>query len=92
MAAAMAIIADRWRGRASIRDLAQAIGKSTTAVVVNLFQTKGRPTGGDGRSGDGDGRCVPCALPGAGHGRRQAAETAVTLVSQDKSIIGRAAP
>ncbi len=39
MAAAMAIIADRGVAALSIRDLAQAIGKSTT-VIVNLFQTK----------------------------------------------------
>ena len=39
MAAAMAIIADHGVAALSIRDLAQAIGKSTT-VIVNLFQTK----------------------------------------------------
>ncbi|MGH6997531.1 MAG: TetR family transcriptional regulator, partial [Phenylobacterium sp.] len=39
MAAAMAIIAERGVAALSIRDLAQAIGKSTT-VIVNLFQTK----------------------------------------------------
>ncbi|CAN7433467.1 TetR family transcriptional regulator [Phenylobacterium sp. LjRoot164] len=39
IAAAMAIIADQGLAALSIRDLAQAIGKSTT-VIVNLFQTK----------------------------------------------------
>ncbi|MBA4012151.1 MAG: TetR family transcriptional regulator [Phenylobacterium sp.] len=39
IAAAMGIIADQGLAALSIRDLAQAIGKSTT-VIVNLFQTK----------------------------------------------------